>query len=137
MAEEAGLSNLGMMGDYIPHMQVTIIAANSEWAKANRPIVVRYLKALIRTFRWIYSNKEEAIEATSGVAKVAKEFGARGYDIYSSIKIWPIDGSPTMDGMKVVLDSMREAKMLFSAHRPERYIDLSYLKEALTELAKK
>ncbi len=134
IAEEAGLSNLGFVGDYLPHMQVTVVAAKSDWARANRGVVVRYLKGLVRTFQWIYGNKEEAIEATSSVAKVEKKFGARGYGIYTARHVWPSDGSPTLEGIKVVLDYMREAKILSSSQRPEKYVDLSYLNEALKEL---
>lgn len=134
MAEEAGLSNLGFIGDYLPHMAVTVVAAKSEWARANRAVVVRFLKGFVRTFQWIYHNKGEATEATSAAAKVEQRFGERGYQIYTTRHIWPADGSPTMEGIKVVLDYMREAKMLSSAQRPEKYVDLSYLEQAKREL---
>lgn len=62
VAEESGLSNLGFVGDYLPHLQVIAVAAKSEWAQANRGIVVRYLKGLVRTFQWIYSDRNDAIE---------------------------------------------------------------------------
>ena len=87
VAEEAGLSNVGFVGDYLPHMQVTVIGVRSDWAKANRGLVVRYLKGLVRTFRWLYANKEEGIEATSAIAKV-KRNSAR-----ADIKSIPKDGS--------------------------------------------
>ena len=64
------LSNLGYIGDYLSHMQGNVISANSDWARANRAVVVRYLKALVRTFRWIYNNKEEAVQLTSKVARL-------------------------------------------------------------------
>ena len=134
VAEESGLSNLGFVGDYLPHMQVTAIAAKSDWARANRGIVVRYLKGIVRTFQWLYSNKDEAIEVTSAVAKVEKRFGVRGYEIYTKRHVWPSDGSPTMEGLKVVLDYMREGKTLSSSASPEKYVDLSYLEQAKREL---
>jgi NitT/TauT family transport system substrate-binding protein len=137
VAEEAGLNNIGFVGDYLPHMQVTVIGVKSDWAKANRPLVVRYLKGLVRTFRWLYANKEEGIEATSAIAKVEKKFGARGYQIYTGKQVWPIDGSPTMEGIKVVLDSMHTDKILAAPQRPEKYVDLSYLNEALKQLGAK
>jgi len=95
---------------------------------------VRYLKGLVRTFQWIHSDRDGAIEATSAVAKVEKKFTARGYEIYTKRRIWPSDGSPNMEGMKVVLDYMREGKMLSSSQRPEKYVDLSYLEQAKREL---
>ncbi|MGE5305886.1 MAG: ABC transporter substrate-binding protein [Alphaproteobacteria bacterium] len=137
VAEEAGLNNIAFVGDYLPHMQVTVVGARSDWAKANRTLVVRYLKGLVRTFRWLYANKEEGIAATSAIAKVDKKFGARGYQIYTGKKVWPIDGSPTMEGMKVVLDSMHTDKILAAPQRPEKYVDLSYLNEALKQLSAK
>jgi NitT/TauT family transport system substrate-binding protein len=137
VAEEAGLNNIGFVGDYLPQIQVTVIGVKSDWAKANRGLVVRYLKGLVRTFRWLYANKEEGIEATSAIAKVDKKFGARGYQIYTGKKVWPIDGSPTMEGIKVVLDSMYTDKILAAPQRPEKYVDLSYLNEALKQLGTK
>jgi ABC-type nitrate/sulfonate/bicarbonate transport system substrate-binding protein len=137
VAEEAGLSNIGFVGDYLPKMQVTVVGARSDWAKANRDVVVRYLKGLVRTFRWLHGNKEEGIEATSAVAKVEKKFGARGHGIYTARQVWPIDGNPTIEGMKVVLDSMHADKILATPQRPEKYLDLSYLNEALKQLPAK
>lgn len=134
VAEEAGLSNLGYIGDYLPRMQGNVVSAKSDWAKANRAVIVRFLKGLIRTFRWIYNNKEEAVEVTSAVVKIEKKFGARGYEIYTSRGVWPSDGSPTMEGITVVLDYMRDAKILSSSQRPERYVDLSYLEQAKREM---
>lgn len=134
VAEESGLSNLGFVGDYLPHLQVTAVAAKSEWARANRGVVVRYLKGLVRTYQWIYGNKDETIEVASAVAKVEKRFGVRGYEIYTGRRVWPSDGAPTMEGMKVVLDYMREGKMLLSSAGPEKYVDLSYLEQAKREL---
>ena len=134
VAEEAGLNNLGYIGDYLPHMQGNVISANGDWAKANRAVVVRFLKGLVRTFRWIYNNKEEAVQLTSTAARLEKKFGARGYAIYTSRNVWPPDGSPTMEGLKVVLDYMRDAKILSSSQRPERYVDRSYLEQAKREL---
>jgi NitT/TauT family transport system substrate-binding protein len=137
VAEEAGLNNTGFVGDYLPHMQVTVIGVKSDWAKANRGLVVRYLKGLARTFRWLYANKEEGTEATSAIAKVEKRFGARGYQIYTGKQVWPIDGSPTMEGMKAALDAMHADKILAAPQRPEKYVDLSYLNEALKQLGGK
>jgi ABC-type nitrate/sulfonate/bicarbonate transport system substrate-binding protein len=137
IAEEAGLNNIGFVGDYLPQIQVTVIGVKSDWAKANRGLVVRYLKGLVRTFRWLYANKEEGIEATSAIAKVEKKFGARGYEIYTGRQVWPIDGSPSMEGMKVALDAMHADKILPTPQRPEKYVDLSYLNEALKQLGAK
>ena len=137
IAEEAGLNNTGFVGDYLPQIQVTVIGVKSDWAKANRGLVVRYLKGLVLTFRWLYANKEEGIEATSAIAKVEKRFGARGYQIYTGKQVWPIDGSPSMEGMKVALDVMHTDKILATPQRPEKYVDLSYLNEALKQLGAK
>ena len=88
----------------------------------------------MRTYQWLYKNRDEAIEATAAVAKVERKFAARGYEIYTKRRVWPIDGSPAMDGMKVVLDYMRDGKMLSSSAGTEKYVDLSYLEQAKREL---
>jgi ABC-type nitrate/sulfonate/bicarbonate transport system substrate-binding protein len=134
LAEEAGLSNLGFVADYVPQLQVTALAAKSDWARANRALVVRYLKGLVRTYQWIYGNRDDAIEAASAVAKVEKKLGTRGYEIYTKRHVWPADGSPSIEGMRVVLEYMREGKMLSSSASAEKYVDLSYLEQAKREL---
>jgi len=134
LADESGLSNLGVVGDYIPQLQVIAIAAKSDWARANRGLVVRYLKGLVRTYQWIYDNKDEAVDAAAAVAKVEKKFATRGYEIYTKRRVWPSDGSPSVEGMKVVLDYMRDGKMLASSAGAEKYVDLSYLEQAKREL---
>ena len=88
----------------------------------------------MRTYQWLYRNRDEAIEATSAVAKVERKFATRGYEIYTKRQVWPMDGSPAIDGMKVVLDYMRDGKMLSSSAGAEKYVDLSYLEQAKREL---
>ena len=71
---------------------------------------MRYLKGLVRTYQWLYDNKDEAVEATSSVAKLEKKLAMRGYEIYTKRQVWPTDGSPSIDGMRVVLDYMRHGE---------------------------
>ena len=47
VAEDAGMNNLGNVIDYVPDWQFVSINANSEWAAANRDLLVRFLRTLL------------------------------------------------------------------------------------------
>lgn len=68
-----------------------------------------------RSRKLLKKSPAENCKAMFVVAKMEKKFGARGYEIYTKRRVWPYDGSPAMEGMRVVLDYMREAKMLSSS----------------------
>ena len=48
VAEDEGMNNLGNAIDYVPDWQFVSVNVNGEWAAENRPLVVRFLRALPR-----------------------------------------------------------------------------------------
>jgi hypothetical protein len=65
---------------------------------------------------------------TSGVA-------ARGLDYYLTNQAWHPELGIELDGLKTVVDIYAEQNgMKGSVPRPEKYVDLSYLRQALKEL---
>ena len=62
VAEQQGFNVLGYLKDTFRNYQLSVIAAKRAWAEKNRPILVRFLKGIVRSHRWIYANKEAAID---------------------------------------------------------------------------
>src|ERR1051325_3734766 len=69
VAEEQGMNSIGRFIDVIPQFQLSVYSVRRAWAEENRPIVVRFMKAIALASRWIYANKEAAIDF------LAKEMG--------------------------------------------------------------
>ncbi len=50
-ADAQGFSNLGPVADIVPDYQFSAVIVDEDWARANRPVVVAYLRALARRNR--------------------------------------------------------------------------------------
>jgi NitT/TauT family transport system substrate-binding protein len=61
MALDAGYSNLGNVGDYIPEIVFTALIVNRAWAKQNRATLVGLLGALIEATRMIYDTANDSL----------------------------------------------------------------------------
>jgi ABC-type nitrate/sulfonate/bicarbonate transport system substrate-binding protein len=48
LAEEAGMSNLGDVIQYVPDWQFVSVNVNGKWGEANRDVLVRFLRAIVR-----------------------------------------------------------------------------------------
>jgi ABC-type nitrate/sulfonate/bicarbonate transport system substrate-binding protein len=76
VALDAGYSNLGEVGDYIPEIVFTALLANRGWATQNRTTLVALLDALIVATRMIYARTDDSL-----LVEIMMELGQteRGY----------------------------------------------------------
>lgn len=135
IAAERGLNRLGDVSEVIPTFQFTTVNVDPIWASKNRPAVVRFLKAHIRSLRWIYENPGEAADLYSKEMGVKQPYARKGIDYFIKKKLFPIDGMITIDGMKANIEIQAKQGLISPPiPGPEKYLDLSYLKEAQKEL---
>ena len=93
------------------------------------------LKAQIRSLRWIYEQPDQAAEFFTAEMGVKPPYARRGVDYFTKNKIFPIDGAVTPDGLKVNIEvQARDGVLKEPLPPPEKYVDLSYLKQAQKEL---
>ena len=135
MLFRSGFNRLGDTLELIPVYQFNAITINPAWAEKNRATVVRFLKAHIRSLRWIYEQPDQAAEFFTGEMGVKPPYSRRGVDYFTKNKIFPIDGAVTLEGLKVNIEvQARDGVLKEPLPPPERYVDLSYLKQAQKEL---
>src|SRR5918995_4540633 len=60
-AEEQGLNTIGRFIDVMPHYQLSVYSVRRTWAQQNRPILVRFMKAIVSANRWLYANRDAAV----------------------------------------------------------------------------
>lgn len=137
-AGELGLNVIGRVNEVIPDYQLTVLTFKRSWAEKNRPVVVRYMKSIVQAMRWLYDNKEAAISFLSKEMKLKPQHARQGWEYYTANKIWNPNGEINVEGMKTVIQINAERMQTKGPlPPPSKYIDQSYVQEALKELARR
>ena len=100
--------------------------------------MVRFMKAHVQALRWMFDNKDAAVDFLSQEMKLKPQHARLGWEFYTQNRHWPPDGDITMEGMKNNIRIYAEqtgAKGPLAD--PARYVDRSYLLEALKDLDKR
>jgi ABC-type nitrate/sulfonate/bicarbonate transport system substrate-binding protein len=135
IAIDRGLNRLGDVIEIMPTFQFTTVNVDPTWAAKNRLNVVRFLKAHIKSLRWIYENLDEAADLYSREMNVKEPYARRGVEYFTKNMLFPRDGSISLEGMKVNIETQAKDGLL-KAPLPsaEKQVDLSYLKQAQAEV---
>ncbi len=134
-AEEQGFNEIGRFVDVIPNYQLAALSARRSWAEKNRPVMVRVMKAMAQTMRWLHQNKDAAAEFLAKEMNLKPEHARRGWDFYSSTKVWHPDGDINLDGLQIVTQIYWEQTQSKGATpKAAKYVDQSYLRDAIKEL---
>ena len=101
-AEEQGFNEIGRFVDVIPNYQLAALSAKRSWAEKNRPIMVRVMKAMAQTLRWMHQNKEAAADFLAKEMRLKPEHARRGWEFYTTTRTWHPDGDINLDGLQIV-----------------------------------
>ena len=135
-AEEQGFNEIGRFIDVIPHYQLAALSVKRSWAEKNRVVLVRVMKAMAQTMRWMHQNKDAASDFLAKEMRLKPVHARRGWEFYSSMRIWHPDGDINLEGLQVVAQIYWEQTQSKGAvPKATKYTDQSYLREALKELA--
>ena len=134
-AAELGYNIIGRAADIIPHYQLTEISTRRSWAEKNRPVMVRFMKAMVLAMRWLHDNKEPAIDFLAKEKRLKPEHARKGWEYYTEHKIWNPNAEANVEGVRTVIQIMGDRGLLKAPlPSPAKYLDNSYLQEALKEL---
>ncbi|MGN6720787.1 MAG: ABC transporter substrate-binding protein [Candidatus Binatia bacterium] len=134
-AEEHGFNEIGRFIDVIPNYQLAALSTKRSWAEKNRPVLVRVMKAMAETMHWLYRNKEAGADLLAKEMKLTPEHARRGWDFYTSTRTWDPNGDVNLDGLQIVTQIYWEqTQSKGPVPKPAKYVDQTYLREALKEL---
>ena len=137
-AEEQGFNEIGRFVDVIPNYQLAALSTKRSWAEKNRLVLVRVMRAMAQTMRWIHQNKEPSVDYLAKEMNLKREHARRGWEFYTSTRMWNPDGDINADGLQVVTQIYWEQTQSKGAvPSAAKYVDQSYLREALKDLAKR
>lgn len=135
LAEESGFNVIGRLIDAVPNFQSNAIVTKRSWAEKNRPLMVRFMRAMVQSLRWLFDNREAAVEFLAKEMQLKPNHAVKGWEYYTQNRIWPPDGEPNIEGMKHNIRTYAEQTGA-KGPLPEvhKFVDLSYLNEALKQI---
>jgi ABC-type nitrate/sulfonate/bicarbonate transport system substrate-binding protein len=135
VAEEQGLNSIGRFIDVMPHYQLSVYSVRRAWAEQNRPVLVRFMKAIVMANRWLYANRDAAVDLLSKETGLKPAHAGKAWEFYTEKGLWHPHGDVTLEGLQVVLQIYAEQTQAKGPlPNPAKFVDQSYLKEALKEL---
>jgi len=130
-----GYLRLGVSTDAMSHFQFIVSAVRRSWAQKNKDALVRYVRALASSFRYMRdpANRDEVVrlvvETTGSSEDIARQTLALYFEPDRGVV--PKQGEIDVKGFAQVIQVMNEAGELKAPLPPvERFIDLQYLKAA-------
>jgi NitT/TauT family transport system substrate-binding protein len=134
-AEEQGFNTIGRFIDVMPHYQLSVYSVRRAWAEENRPVVVRFMKAIVAANRWLHANKDAAVELLAKEMRLKPEYARKGWEFYTDKALWHPNADVTLEGLQSVLQIYAEQTQAKGPiPNPAKFVDQSYLREALKEI---
>jgi len=138
VAKQQGFNIIGYFADDQPNFQFNVYIVKRFWAEKNRTLVVRFMKTMVATMRWMMDNRKTACAYLSKEMTISIEHCRYAADYNWKNRIWDRNADLNVEGVRTVIKITAEQGILKEPlPQPSRYIDSSYLKQALAELAKK
>jgi ABC-type nitrate/sulfonate/bicarbonate transport system substrate-binding protein len=130
-----GFTLLGNSTEAAPKFLYTVTAARRSWAQAHKETVVRYLRALRSSFKFIRDpqNRDAVAGIIAETADVTKAIAAEVLVLYFEPErnALPREGEIDMAGFAQTIAMMAEAGSIAQPlPKPEQFVDLQYLQAA-------
>jgi ABC-type nitrate/sulfonate/bicarbonate transport system substrate-binding protein len=135
VAMRQGYRLLGLSTEAVPDFLYTVTAARPDWARSNKEALVRYVRALASSFRFIRdpANRNavaRTIVETTGFADANARLTLSLY-FEPERHVLPRQGEIDMKGLATAISFLGDAGILKPPlPAPERFVDLQYLRAA-------
>src|SRR6476660_2491468 len=137
VAKQQGFNIIGYFADDQPNFQFNGYFVRRSWAEKNRALVVRFMKAMASTMRWMMDNRAAACGYLSKEMAISIEHCRYAADYNWKSRIWDRNADLNVEGVRTLIKVVAEQGILKEPlPEPSKYIDLSYLNQALAELGK-
>ena len=138
VAKQQGFNIIGYFADDQPNFQFNVYIVKRSWAEKTRPLVVRFMKAMASTMRWMSDNREPACAYLSKEMAISIEHCRHASEYNWKKRIWDRNADLNVEGVRTLIKITAEQGILKEPlPEPSKYHDPSYLKQALGELSRK
>lgn len=136
-AKQQGFNVLGYFADDLPNYFLNPYTVKRSWAEKNRPVVVRFMKAMALTHRWLFDNRDAACGYLSKEMSITLENCRFAWEYSVKNYVWDRSAELSLDGVRTMIKIVAEINnQKEPLAPPAKYIDQSYLKQALAEIKK-
>jgi NitT/TauT family transport system substrate-binding protein len=134
-AEAAGFSNLGAIADLVPDYQFTSVVVDETWARANKPVLVAFLRALRRGTEYMFAHPDESAELGAKELRTTPANARRALEDTVRMDVLARDLSITDKSLVRVFDSVKSAGLVpaDAAYDRGKFVDESFLTESRTQ----
>jgi ABC-type nitrate/sulfonate/bicarbonate transport system substrate-binding protein len=131
-AEAAGLTNLGPIANLVPDYLFTAVMVEDGWAKANRQVLVGYLRALRKGTDYMFAHPDESAEVGAKELRTSVANARRAIEDTAKMDVMSRDLSITPASLQRVFSIMQEDGVIGRDVRfdPAKFVDDSYLQES-------
>jgi ABC-type nitrate/sulfonate/bicarbonate transport system substrate-binding protein len=131
-----GFRILGATNEAVPEFAYTVTAARKPWAQANRETLVRYVRAMRDSFKYIRdpANRAELVTSMKDWWRSSDDSAEMTLDLFFKPEknVLPMEGEINMKGVEQVMKFLVEGGVLKEPLPPaETFVDLRYLQEGL------
>jgi len=133
-----GYRRLGLSTEAVSAFQFQLLAVKRSWAAANREVLVRFVRAIASSFRFIGdpANRAEVIKTMVAVTGSTEDIAGQTLALYFEPDrgVMPKHAEFSIAGLAQVIAFMGDGGMLAQPLAPpERFVDPQYLKAAGAE----
>jgi ABC-type nitrate/sulfonate/bicarbonate transport system substrate-binding protein len=133
-----GYRRLGLSTEAVSAFQFQLLAVKRSWAAANREVLVRFVRAIASSFRFIGdpANRAEVIKTMVAVTGSTEDIAGQTLALYFEPDrgVMPKHAEFSIAGLAQVIAFMGDGGMLAQPlPPPERFVDPQYLKAAGAE----
>ena len=135
LALHEGYRLLGLSTEVVPELLYTVTAARRSWAETNKDAILRYVRALASSFKFIRdpANRKAVVktivETTGSSEAIAEQTLALYFE--PERKVLPQQGELNLNGLTQVIAFMGEAGTIKTPlPATKRFVDLQYLQAA-------
>ena len=111
------------------------LGVNTKKIRERPDEVKRVIRAGIRANRYIYENREGAVQVLMEWGRVEPDFAFQSYDGLRNL--FNLDGTIPEDGLRLVIDQAKKAAKITREISPSEVADLTFLREVQTEIGAK
>jgi ABC-type nitrate/sulfonate/bicarbonate transport system substrate-binding protein len=138
-AEELGLKSLGGTVDMLGPYQANGAFVQRAWAKANAPLLERFITAYVESLRWAMqpANREESVGMLMEKLRLSRDVAERTWRMLADpARGFTPDARFDRRGFDNMLALRAEMEGGRAPAAPEKYFDLSYYERALARLSR-
>ncbi len=130
-----GYRRLGLSTEAVSAFQFQLLAVKRSWAAANQDVLVRFVRAIASSFRFIRdpANRAEVVKTMVAVTGSTEDIAGQTLALYFEPDrgVMPKQAEFSIAGLAQVIAFMGEGGMLAQPlPPPERFVDPQYLKAA-------